>query len=663
MTALGKYEILEKLGEGATAVVYRARDTVLGREVALKVFNPLLTSDVNALMRFAREAQATTGLIHPNIATVFETGEAEGRYFMAMNYINGQSLDKVLQTRTLTWLETLRLAQQIGSALDFAHNNKLIHRDVKPGNIIRTPKGDFVLIDFGITHALMQTPLTTHTGAVLGTPSYIAPEIWDGKKASSASDQYSLACIVYEALTGLTLFIADTPPAIMTLHTKGPQLPKVWPIGVPAKVRKILLKALEKNPQNRYPTASALHKALKDLTSETQSNVGPNKVAFRWFALAGAIIAGAVGCAVLSVYWLLFHRQLPTDQPTVEANTFFSLTNTAIPSPSYPDLVISDVKPDAASSSICNDVFHPTYSVTILNQGETDAGNFVVNILGNIQTIPGLGAGQSIILSGTSEQGGSTLSVDAYQEVPETKEDNNIFRSTIPTSIPYPTCTLTPLPTDTFLPSLTPRPLPSYTITINPTPIPPTPIPPTPIPTTQVPPTQPLPPGENLLKNAGFEDGGTREFLGWTFSPDNRSCSRAQHENTWPFARAGSARFLSAGRSSVYPNCSSVWQEVNVVPLVNQTYTAGFWLRNGGNENQFQNAVIALWGTRGPNPESASASVTLQSYSWSCHQLWFTPTRSDNTVLKVEIYLDKTWVMDVQADDLYLGYGAVQYCP
>ena len=198
---------------------------------------------------------------------------------------------------------------------------------------------------------------------------------------------------------------------------------------------------------------------------------------------------------------------------------------------------------------------------------------------------------------------------------------------------------ITPVPSDT----------PTRTPTRTPTLTPPPPIPPA---------------GPNLLGNAGFEDGGARDFLSWTFSPSNSSCSRAQHENIWPFAHTG-ARFLSTGRSPEYPNCSSVWQEVGIAPQVGQTYTAGFWLRNGKNANPptSQNVVIALWGTRGPNPESAGNTVTITDFQWSCHQLWFTPNQSGNTVLKIEIYLDKTWLGDVHADDLYLGYGKVQYCP
>lgn len=163
-------------------------------------------------------------------------------------------------------------------------------------------------------------------------------------------------------------------------------------------------------------------------------------------------------------------------------------------------------------------------------------------------------------------------------------------------------------------------------------------------------------PSSNLLQNPGFEDGSPTAFSHWTFSPSNSSCSRAIYTGN---AHSGS-RFLATARSTDYPDCLSVWQEKYITPQVGQTYTAGFWLRNGA--AQSQNVVIALWAI-GPNGEAKSKTVTLTGSEWSCHQLWFSPTKTGNNRLKVEIYLDQTWNMDIHADDLYLGYGQVNYCP
>ncbi|MCU0484835.1 MAG: protein kinase [Anaerolineales bacterium] len=275
---IGKYEILEKLGEGASSDVYRARDTQLGRVVALKVLKPALVPDSSAFARFIQEAQAAAGLFHPNIATVLDMGEADGRYFIAMRYLPGQSLDHILREQgPLSWEKAVRMAGQIGAALDYAHKEGFLHRDVKPSNIICTPENAYVLTDFGLVRAMMSTGLTSHTGAVLGTPAYIAPEIWLSEPAVPATDQYALACVVYEALTGKVLFAGDTPPAIMTRHVlKGAELPIEWPEGVPAIAEGVLARALVKNPNERYTSLGDFIKALQDLNKTPKRSIIPN---------------------------------------------------------------------------------------------------------------------------------------------------------------------------------------------------------------------------------------------------------------------------------------------------------------------------------------------------------------------------------------------------
>jgi len=265
---LGKYELLSPLGSGATAEVYRARDTVLGREVALKVLKPALVADPSAFERFVKEAQAAAGLFHDHIATVLDMGEADGRYFIAMRYIPGQSLDKVLAEKgPLSWEETLRMAKQIGAALDFAHEQGFLHRDIKPSNIIRTLRGDYVLTDFGLQRAMMSTGLTSHTGAILGTPPYIAPEIWDGKPAVAATDQYALACVVYETLTGMVLFAGETPMAVLKRHLEGWARPAKWPEGVPEGIEPVLIKAFAKEPEERFQKMGEFAIALEELVA------------------------------------------------------------------------------------------------------------------------------------------------------------------------------------------------------------------------------------------------------------------------------------------------------------------------------------------------------------------------------------------------------------
>lgn len=261
---LGKYTILDSLGAGATAEVFRAQDTSLGREVALKVLKPALVTDAAAFARFAQEAQAAAQLFHPPIALVLDMDSAESRYFIAMQYIAGLSLDRILAERgPLPWPDVLRLAEDVGGALAFAHARGFLHRDVKPSNILCTSEGEYVLTDFGLTRAMMATGLTSHTGAVLGTPAYIAPEIWLGQKATPATDEYALACVLVEASTGEVLFAGDTPPAVMTRHVlSGAELPQTWPDGVPVGVNGILRQALAKEPTARHGGPGFLAVAL-----------------------------------------------------------------------------------------------------------------------------------------------------------------------------------------------------------------------------------------------------------------------------------------------------------------------------------------------------------------------------------------------------------------
>jgi serine/threonine protein kinase len=269
---LGKYQLLELLGAGATAEVYRALDRTLEREVALKLLKPSLVGDTQAFERFLQEARGAARLFHPNVATVLEVGESDGRYYIAMRYIPGKSLDKLLAEQgRLSWEEALRMAQQIGAALDFAHGQGFLHRDVKPSNIIRTPEGDFVLTDFGLVKAMMATGLTTQTGALLGTPPYMAPEVWRGKPASPATDVYSLACVFHEMVSGQVLFAGESPAEVVTKHVlEGPQFADGWAEGLPDGVEAVLLKALAKEPTERYATAGEFVEALEGLQKGEQ---------------------------------------------------------------------------------------------------------------------------------------------------------------------------------------------------------------------------------------------------------------------------------------------------------------------------------------------------------------------------------------------------------
>jgi serine/threonine protein kinase len=265
---LGRYQIEAHLGTGAYADVYRALDTALKRTVALKVLKPMLLADEDAFARFVQEAQAAAGLFHPQIATVLDLGEAEGRFFLAMRYVDGVSLAQhIAENGPLAWDDALRITEQIADALGFAHGKGFIHRDVKPQNILISESEGAFLTDFGLVKAIASSGMTT-TGSFLGTPHYMAPEIWQGVDVTPATDQYALACVLCEMLTGEVLYVGKTPPVVMAKHFQPPPLPESWPEKVPVNITDVLCKALTQDQQERYAgldefvTALKLNKAL-----------------------------------------------------------------------------------------------------------------------------------------------------------------------------------------------------------------------------------------------------------------------------------------------------------------------------------------------------------------------------------------------------------------
>jgi Tol biopolymer transport system component len=261
MTLLGKYELHEIIGEGSFGVVYRATDSI-GRVVALKVLKANWAGDAETRQRFRREALAAGSLYHPHIATIHDFDEVDGRVFLAMRYVDGPSLKTVLQERgRLQWTETARILQEVGSALDYAHAQGMIHRDIKPANILLSPKEGAVLTDFGLVYAASQGSISA-SGQILGTPNYIAPEVWLGQPVSAATDVYSLGCVVCEMLTGQVLFPGSSPFEVVGRHYEGPRFPEQWPDDAPRGLRAALEKALAKEPGQRYASAGEMVEGL-----------------------------------------------------------------------------------------------------------------------------------------------------------------------------------------------------------------------------------------------------------------------------------------------------------------------------------------------------------------------------------------------------------------
>jgi eukaryotic-like serine/threonine-protein kinase len=276
---LGRYHILEELGKGGMAIVYKAFDTRLDRNVAVKIirvdqFAPAVLESI--LKRFDGEAKVVASLIHPNIVGVIDYGEYEGSPYMVMPYLPGGTLKERLG-KTVPWQDAAKLLLPIAEALGYAHDKNIIHRDVKPSNILLTQGGQPMLTDFGIAKILEseETHTLTGTGMGIGTPEYMAPEQWNGQ-AGPQSDIYSLGVVFYELVTGQKPYNADTPAAIMLKQANDPlPRPRQFVPGLPEAVEKVLFKALAKRLEDRYQNMSEFADALERLTREqTTENWG-----------------------------------------------------------------------------------------------------------------------------------------------------------------------------------------------------------------------------------------------------------------------------------------------------------------------------------------------------------------------------------------------------
>jgi serine/threonine-protein kinase len=271
---LGRYQIVREIAR-SNDVVYEARDPVMGRRVAVKELavpaNLQGAGRRERIERFYREAKAAGSLTHPNIVTIYEVGEDNGRHFIAMEYLEGQSLRDALQVRgVLPVPEALRVAQAIASALQYAHQHGVIHRDVKPDNVHLLPDGRIKLTDFGIARLMFEASLTAD-GQVFGTPSYMSPEQVAGKSLDPRSDLFSLGVMLYEMVTGRKPFTGDS---VITITYNIMNLDPAAPPGVPPAVQAIVRRAMAKDPTQRYPDAGAMARDLEAAASGRMTVAG-----------------------------------------------------------------------------------------------------------------------------------------------------------------------------------------------------------------------------------------------------------------------------------------------------------------------------------------------------------------------------------------------------
>src|ERR1700716_220494 len=251
-----RYEILELLGQGGMGAVYKARDTELGRLVALKLIRADLASNPEILLRFKQELILARDVTHRNVIRIFDLGQAKGFKFITMEFVEGRDLRAVLRERgKLPPEETVRIIAQVCRALESAHAAGVVHRDLKPQNIMLDGNDRVYVMDFGIAHSL-ETPGMTQTGALMGTPEYMSPEQAKGEKVDARSDLFALGIIFYEMLTGISPFKADTAMAMMFKRTQERATPlSQLNLGVPAVISDIVSKCLEIKTEERYQSA------------------------------------------------------------------------------------------------------------------------------------------------------------------------------------------------------------------------------------------------------------------------------------------------------------------------------------------------------------------------------------------------------------------------
>jgi serine/threonine-protein kinase len=266
----GRYELEELVGTGGMSSVYRARDQLLERRVALKILHPHYGDDDEYVERFRREARAVAQLSHPHIVTVIDRGEDDGQQYIVFEYVDGENLKQLLErTGPLPTRRAVELAVEIADALAFAHEHGLVHRDVKPQNVLLTPDGDAKVTDFGIARSLDVEHGVTQTGTVLGTSNYLSPEQASGKPTTPATDVYSLGVVVFELLTGEIPFPGDNFVAVAMKHVneQPPDVLELRP-DTPLRLAAAVDRALEKDPARRFPSMDQFGWELRQCLAE-----------------------------------------------------------------------------------------------------------------------------------------------------------------------------------------------------------------------------------------------------------------------------------------------------------------------------------------------------------------------------------------------------------
>lgn len=322
-----RYRILELVGEGGMALVYKAECSLLNREVAVKVLRPQYASDAEFVERFRREAQAAASLSHPNVVNIYDVGQQDDIHYIVMEYVRGENLKDIIRRNApLPIHQALNISRQIAEALYHAHQNNIVHRDIKPQNILLTRDGRVKVTDFGIAKAISSSSVT-QTGVVMGSVQYFSPEQARGIPAGHVSDIYALGCVMYELLTGSVPFKGDSPIAVALKHIQdNPVPPRQIRPGIPIAVESIIMKALEKNKERRYQSAQDMANDIRRAEGQNMTNqaddleatrilnevrIPKNNRKFPW------LIAGILA-VVLPIIGFLIYLLWPQSGPAVK---------------------------------------------------------------------------------------------------------------------------------------------------------------------------------------------------------------------------------------------------------------------------------------------------------------------------------------------------------
>lgn len=403
----GAYRLLRPLGEGAFAAVFEAESLHDNTPVALKVLHGALSTDRQFVQSFQREAHILTTLEHPGIVRVRDAGTHEASLYIAMTLCPSGSLaDRLRVQGPMTWEQILGLLDPLCAALDYAHAQRVVHHDVKPGNILFGADDAPLLADFGLSRMLGASMMSTRlNGGMIGTPEYMAPELWEQGVGSPATDVYALACVVYEALTGTPLFAGQMASQVMFLHLRGPQLPAAWPDSVPPGLSAVLARALRRDPAARTPSAGELLRELRALAATSATTASEASLASLCIPTQSRLTFDR---ARLAQVWrrgtAVIHQVLAKTASNLLVHTYRGLEQVDLDSGTATLLVECPGSLAASSADGGIVAFFHTGEITVWDRERSEV---------IMATTPTTHWTQSLVLSGD----GSTLAIVTYQHV------------------------------------------------------------------------------------------------------------------------------------------------------------------------------------------------------------------------------------------------------